>query len=243
MASTSLLIIRAGGLALVAGAIAFIVVFAYLAARFNYPDVLDGSAATVLPALLATGQSGRTAWAFYAFLPLIWIPAGIGAFHALRHTGEGLMRLAMHFATLAALAMMLGLMRWPSIHWELATAYAAGNAEQRATLEALFLGLNRYLGNYIGEFLGELSMSIFFALSGLAMLGQGSGSPRWVGYFTVLTALAGVAGLFRNVTNAVAIVADLNNYLLPVFMIVFGIVLLRHRAAREPSSGLHPSRA
>lgn len=58
--------IRAGGFTLIAGALAFLFVFAYLAARFNYPDVLDGSAETVLPALLATGASGRAAWAFYA---------------------------------------------------------------------------------------------------------------------------------------------------------------------------------
>lgn len=61
-----------GGLALVAGALGFLGVFAYLAAKFNYPDVLDGNAADVLPALLATGNPGRVAWAFYAVLPLIF---------------------------------------------------------------------------------------------------------------------------------------------------------------------------
>ena len=221
--------IRAGGLALVGGAIAFMAVFAYLAAQFNYPDVLDGSAATVLPALLATGTSGRIAWALYAVLPLIWIPAGVGAFHALRHTGEGPMRVAMQFAGLTAIAMMLGLMRWPSIHWELATAYVGASPEQRGVFEALFLGLNRYLGNYIGEFLGEMSMSLFFALSGRAILRQASGFPRWVGYLAILTALAGLIGMFRNVTGAVSVVADVNNYLLPLFMIVFGVSLWRHR--------------
>ncbi|HEU4521106.1 MAG TPA: DUF4386 family protein, partial [Thermoanaerobaculia bacterium] len=156
--------IRAGGFALVAGAISFMAVFAWLAARFNYPDVLDGTAAEVLPALLATGAAGRAAWAFYALLPLIWIPAGVAAFQALRHTGEGSMRMGMHFATVAALAMMLGLMRWPSIHWELAGAYVSATPGDQTVLGAVFLGLNRYLGNYIGEFLGELSMSVFFGL-------------------------------------------------------------------------------
>lgn len=222
--------IRAGGFALVAGAVAFMAVFAYLAARFNYPDVLDGSAATVLPALLATGSSGRIAWAFYAFLPLIWIPAGVAAFQALRHTGEGSMRVAMLFATVTALAMMLGLMRWPSIHWELARTYVVASSDSRTVIEAIFLGLNRYLGNYIGEFLGELCMSLFFGLSGRAVLRQGSTMPRWVGYLAVLTALAGLIGMFRNVTSAVAMVADVNNYLLPLFMIAFGISLLRYRA-------------
>jgi len=59
--------------------VAFLVVFTYLAARFNYPAVLDGPAATVLPNLLATGARGRLVWAVYALLPLIWLPAGVAA--------------------------------------------------------------------------------------------------------------------------------------------------------------------
>ena len=39
--------VRAGGLALVVGAIAFMAVFGYLADRFDYPDVLDGRADVV----------------------------------------------------------------------------------------------------------------------------------------------------------------------------------------------------
>jgi hypothetical protein len=53
--------IRAGGLALIVGAIAFMAVFAFLAARFDYPAILDGPASTVLPRLLATGAAGRGA--------------------------------------------------------------------------------------------------------------------------------------------------------------------------------------
>lgn len=223
-------VIRAGGLALVIAAIAFLAVFMYLATRFHYPDVLDGSAETVLPALLATGFNGRAVWALYAFLPLFWIPAGVGAFHALRHDGEGSMRIAMHSATLAAISMMLGLMRWPSIHWELAKAYAAAAPDQRPVIDALFLGLNRYLGNYIGEFLGEFSVSVFFLLSALAIL-RGHTYPRWVGFLGVLTAIAGMIGMFRNVTDLVAPAAEVNNYLLPFWMIVFGITLLRTERA------------
>ena len=81
--------IFAGGIALVAGAIAFLGVFSYLAVRFHYPEVLDGRADDVLPALLATGATGRAAWALYSVLPLIFIPAGLGAFHALRERAAG----------------------------------------------------------------------------------------------------------------------------------------------------------
>ena len=132
--------IRVGALALIGGAVAFVAVFTFLAVRFDYPDILDGSAAQVLPRLLDMGLTGRVVWAAYALLPLIWIPAGVGAFQALRDVREGSMRVAMLFATVAAISMTLGLMRWPSIHWELAQAYITGTPDMRSTLGAIFDG-------------------------------------------------------------------------------------------------------
>ena len=129
--------------------------------------------------------------------------------------------------------MMLGLLRWPSIHWVLAEAYAAGGAPERAAIAAVFTGLNSYLGNYIGEFLGELSFSVFFLLSALAMLTPAAGFPRWVGYLGAVTAIAGLLGMFRNVTDVVDPVAAVNNYLLPLWMIVFGAGLLRYASRRR----------
>jgi hypothetical protein len=218
---------RAGGIALVGGAVGFLVVFAYLAMQFDYPAILDGSADQVLPKLLATGNAGRAVWAFYGFLPLIFVPAGVGAYYSLRDGREGTMVLALLFALLAALTMMLGLLRWPSIHWSLATAYAGAGESERAAIAAVFAGLNSYLGNYLGEFVGELCFSLFFLFSALAMLASGRGFPRWVGYLGVFTAIAGLIGMFRNVTDIVSPVAAINNYLLPVWMIIFGVALLR----------------
>ena len=227
--------ILAGGLALTLGALAFLGVFGYLAATFDYPKVLDGPADRVLPALLATGPAGRFAWSLYAFLPLIWLPAGVGAFEALRGRAEGGMRLALLFATLAAISMMLGLLRWPSIHWELARAWAGAGPEEHATITVLFDGLNRYLGNFIGEFVGELSFSAFFLLSAIAMLRTPS-FPRWFGWWGMATAVLGLVGMFRNVTAAVAPVAEANNYLLPLWMIGFGVALMRYGRPRETAA-------
>jgi hypothetical protein len=221
--------IRLGGVALIGGALAFMGVFSYLAANFNYPEVLDGPAGTVLPQLLATGPAGRAAWAIYAFLPLVWLPAGVGAYHALRRSHPGAMLLALQFTVLAAISMMLGLMRWPTIHWRLAESYATADASQQLILGAVFDGLNTYLGNYIGEFLGELSFSAFFVLSGWALLRSRS-APAWVGSLGLFTGLCGLAGMFRNLTPAVDGIAAINNYLLPLWMVVFGVVLVRHRS-------------
>ncbi len=221
-------IVRLGGLALVFGAVAFLAVFSFLAARFDYPAILDGPANTVLPRLLATGTPGRTAWALYAFLPLIWIPAGVGAYCALRRFSPGAMLLALQFAALAAISMMLGLMRWPSVHWHLAQRHLAATAEQQQVIAAVFDGLNTYLGNYIGEFLGELSFSMFFLLSSWTLL-RSRTTPAWVAVCGLAVAAGGFVGMFRNITGVVAPVAAVNNYLLPLWMIGFGVVLLRHR--------------
>ena len=219
-------LVRIGGLALILGAIAFMAVFSFLAARFDYPEILDGPASTVLPRLLATGAAGRAAWALYAFLPLIWLPAGVGAYRALRRSHPGAMLLALQWAVLAAVSMMLGLMRWPSLHWHLAQMHAAATPEQQQVIASVFNGFNTYLGNYIGEFLGELSFNMFFLLSAWALL-RSRAAPRWVAAIGLAVAAAGFIGMFRNVTIAVAPIAAVNNYLLPLWMIAFGVVLLR----------------
>ena len=229
---TTRAIIRFGGLCLAGGAVAFLGVFTYLAARFNYPAVLDGPAATVLPSLLATGQQGRLAWAVYALLPLIWLPAGVAAYEALAPVRRGAMRLALVFAVVAALAMMLGLMRWPSVHWHLALAFEHAAPAERGVLAAVFDGLNAYLGNYIGEFLGELSVSVFFLLTSTVWL-QAPRLPKWIGWVGVGTAALGLVGMFRNVTATVAPIAAVNNYLLPAFMIILGVALVRSPAVSD----------
>jgi hypothetical protein len=216
---------------LILGALAFLAVFTFLAARFDYPAILSGPAASVLPHLLATGSTGRAIWTLYAFLPLIWIPAGVGASLALRRTHPGGALLALQCAVVAALAMMLGLMRWPTIHWRLAELYATADGSQRAILDALFEGLNTYLGNFIGEFLGELSFSAFFLLTSWPLY-RTRAVPRVLATGGLVTGFAGLFGMFRNVTPAVAPVAAVNNYLLPLWMIALGIILVRWR---EPS--------
>lgn len=204
---------------------AFLGVFTYLAARFHYPDVLDGTAQDVLPALLATGTTGRAVWAFYGVLPLVFIPAGVGAFEALREGAAGPMRVAVLFAVLAAVSMVLGLMRWPSVHWELARAWGGAGQGDRLVLAAVFDGLNRYLGNCIGEFLGELGLSVFFVLSGVG-LSRHPRAPRWLSWWGIATGILGLIGMWRNVTPAVDGIAAANNYLLPAWMIGFGAWLV-----------------
>jgi hypothetical protein len=226
--------IRMGGAALVAAALGFIAVFVYLAARFNYPDVLEAPAATALPALLAMGSTGRAVWALYGLLPLLLVPAAAGAYTTLRGADEGGMRLALLFSVIAAMSMMLGLLRWPSIQWEIARAYAESGPDARTVLAATFDGLNSFLGNYLGEFVGELSLNAFFILSARAMW-RGRIRPRWVAGLGLVCGMLGWIAMWRNVSDFVAPVAALNNVVLPLWMLVFGIGLL---SVRPPSIDL-----
>ena len=218
--------IVAGGVSFILGALSFVLVFAYLAARFDYPHILDGDAATVLPRLLKGGATMRAVWALYALLPLFLLPGAVGAYLACPSSRDR-MKLALVFASIGTLAMCLGLMRWPSIHWVLAEAYAASSAQSPGSLDAVFAGLNVYLGNYVGEFLGETCLAVFFFLAGWSILEE-TAFPRWVGWSGMLFAVLFVVGAFRNVIALVQPVADLNNSLLPLWMIVLGGSVIWH---------------
>ena len=219
---------RIGGSALITAAVGFIAVFSYLAARFNYPEVLDGSAANVLPNLLLLGDAGRAVWVVYALLPLLLIPAAIGAYASLSEWSPNGMRMAVVFAVVTAVSMLMGLARWPSVHWELARAWDTASPDGRVAIAAVFDGLNTYLGNFIGEFVGELSLNLFFLTTAFALLRAGR---RWAAYAGMTAGLIGLIAAFRNVTPTVSLVADINNYVLPLWLIGLGIVVLRSRTA------------
>lgn len=221
--------VRVGGWALIAAAILFIAVFAYLAASFDYPDILDRPAAEVLPRLIGLGTTGRAVWSLYALIPLLLVPAGVGVATALRGAAPGAARTAAVFAVISAFSMTLGLLRWPSVHWELGRAYATASLTERATIDAVFAGLNSYLGNFIGEFVGELALNLFFLLTACAMLGSVQ-RPRWLGIGGVVASGIGFVAMFRNVTPTVGLVADINNLVLPLWLVILGIAFARERA-------------
>jgi hypothetical protein len=222
--------IIAGGLSFVVGALAFVSVFSYLAANFDYPGILDGSAAEVLPRLRAGGSTMRAIWALYALLPLLLVPGAVGAYFACP-SSRGRMTLALVAASLGALAMCLGLMRWPSVHWALADAYAQSGADATSSLAAVFLGMNLYFGNYIGEFLGEVCLASFFLLSGLSLLTEAR-FPKWLGWCGVAFASLFLVGAFRNAIPAVQHIAIVNNALLPLWMVLLGVSLMWY--SRKP---------
>ena len=110
--------------------------------------------------------------------------------------------------------MVLGLARWPTVHWTIATAYVQAAPEQQGVLSAVFDGLNLYLGNFVGEFVGEIGLYGFFAATALAAWRDGR-FPRWVGPAGLAVAAVGAVALFRNVTDGGDPASDVANVLTP----------------------------
>lgn len=218
--------LRIGGWSLIAAAAGFIAVFSYLAARFDYPAVLNGNAAQVLPRLMALGSAGRAVWVAYAVLPLLLIPAAVGIGAMLRAAMPHAIRTAMACATVAAICMTLGLARWPTLYWSLAQSWQHASPDARVAIDAVFLASNHYLGQFIGEFLGELGLSVFFAGVGAALV---RGGRARTGYGGLAVAAVGTIASLRNVTDVVRPIATLNNIVLPVWLVILGVVLLRSR--------------
>lgn len=100
----------------------------------------------------------------------------------------------------------------------------------------MFLGLNVYLGNFIGEFIGEFALNLFFFCVGVAAL-RSIQVGRWFAYASMVVAVIGWIAALRNATSLVDPIAEINNYLLPIWMIVLGVTLIRWRT---PSSIVKP---
>lgn len=221
-----------GGLSLVVATLLFAGVFSYLAATFGYPDVLDQPAAAVLPALLGLGTIGRVVWVLYGVIPLLLIPTGLGVREAARHEAPCLGRIAVWLAYASAAAMMIGLLRWPSLHWSLAQHWTTASPVEREAIAARFDAANFYLGNVIGEFAGELLLNGFFLASALA-LSAAYPARRWLAFGGIVACGFGWVAMFRNITSLVAPVADINNLVLPLWMLVLGVVLLLSSRRRD----------
>ena len=80
-------------------------------------------------------------------------------------------------------------------------------------------------------------LAAFFLLASLSMRVEAR-FPAWLGWSGLAFAVLFFIGAFRNVTAAVQPVADINNGLLPLWMLVQGTALLWHRGDPGTSAKL-----
>ena len=218
-----------GGGSLIAATLLFSAVFVCLARGFGYPDVLNLPAAEVLPRLLALGPAGRAVWVLYGLIPLLLVPTALGVYAAGRKAAPLAARAALITAVLGATTMMAGLLRWPSLHWQFALAWADASPAAREAIAAAFAASNSYLGNFIGEFLGELFLNAFFLFASIALTRAAAPARRWLLVAGGSASLLGGLAMLGNAVPWVEPIAALNNVVLPIWMLVLGIALVRHR--------------
>ena len=222
---------KRAGVVLIACSLAFVAVFITLAKAFAYPEVLRQPADVVLPALLAGGAKLRAVWFLYAALPLGIVFAGASSAPLLERAGRRVRVIGTAAAVAAGFAMATGLLRWPTIEWKLARAWAAASPDQtRGELVAAFDASNLVMGNIIGEFAGEIFLAIWFLAVGLAFRADGR---RTLGGIGVGAAVVLAVAAFRNITPAVALVARINDVTLPLWLLTLGIVFLRDGLRRR----------
>ena len=170
------------GLVLIAIPLAFNAVFALLAARFEYPDILRRPTTEVLARFRAGGTPLVVLWWGFALTAVLLAPVVVLLSHAIGDADATLLAVATTVGVLAAAVQFLGLIRWPFLVPYLARVAAEPDASP-ARLEAVdvvFQSFNRYLGVAVGEHLGYLLTGAWTILTGVALT-QTTAVPSWLG--------------------------------------------------------------
>lgn len=219
-------------LALIAFPLAVQVPFSILVARYSYPDILLRGADEVLTRFHGGGSPMVWTWYAYALctLGLGFVALGLPA--ALEQRGA-LASASVVTGALAAVAQLLGLLRWVLVVPFLATRWLE-RPEQRAILEPLYEVQHRLFGVLLGEHVGQLFMGVWTALAS-AMLLRALRSRALAGLGFLAAALF-LVGLGAGLSRAVPMPEALQQLPVAAFIlgslwsIGAGVALLRRRA-------------
>jgi hypothetical protein len=172
----------AAGVLLIGLPVAFNAVFALLAARFDYPEVLRRPTGEVLARFREGGTPLVLLWWAFTMTAVLLAPAAVLLSSALAGADGTLLAVTAITGVLAAVVQFLGLVRWPFLVPYLAgiDAEPDGSAAKREAIDVVFQSFNRYLGVGVGEHLGYLLTGAWTALAGVASV-QSSAVPGWLG--------------------------------------------------------------
>jgi Domain of unknown function (DUF4386) len=182
----------AAGAVLIVAPLWFNANFALLGKRFEYPDILRRPTSEVLERFRAGGASLILLWWTFMLSGLLLI---VGAVLLGQVLGFGvIVPVATAIGVLAGFVQMLGLLRWVYLVPGLARAYTDPSAgkEQQEVTAAVFRALHQYLGVGVGEHLGYLFTGIWSVLVGIAIVGDGTALPVWLGWPGIIIG-AGIA--------------------------------------------------
>lgn len=167
--------------------IGFNVLFALLAARFDYPDVLRRPTSEVLARFRAGGTRLLLIWWAFALTAVAMVPLVVLLSRAIDDANPILLSVATVTGVLAALVQFLGLIRWPFLVPYLARIDADPNASnaRHEAVDVVFQAFNRYLGVAVGEHLGYALTGAWTTLTGVALV-QSREVPDWVGVLGIV---------------------------------------------------------
>ena len=174
------------GVVLIVAPLWFNANFALLGKRFEYPDILRRSTSEVLERFRAGGAGLILLWWTFMLSGLLLIAGAVLLGQVL---GFGvIVPVATTIGVLAGFVQMLGLLRWVYVVPGLARAYTDPSAgtEQKEATAAVFRALHQYLGVGVGEHLGYLFTGIWSVLVGIAIVGDGTALPVWLGWSGVV---------------------------------------------------------
>ena len=200
------------------------VAFTALGSIFNYPDVLDEPAGSVL-ASFREHEDAVSAWFIVLALSaalMAPIAIGVGRLSSARP-----MRIAVWVGIAAATVQVIGLMRWPI----LVPGYASSDNRDA------FSTASDVLGTAIGETIGYALTALWTALV-IAALGRRF-AGRWFAWLGGLAAALVFVGVLSPLGLPVVDTANFFGYVLwSIWLIAFGIVLLvRERRAAAAVAG------
>ena len=224
------------GAAAIVLAVLFNVPYAILAATYDYPDVLRGSAGRALDLFAAGGAPLILTWHGFALAALALAPLAV----ALSITPDRLARNpglaigAAVFGALAGVTQAMGLWRWVFVVPGLARDHSAGASQEvRNAAEQGFALLNQYGGVAIGEHLGQLLTALFVVLLSRLQWLEGRKITALTGYATALAVAVGTSegvAIALDQSGEVFGLATIVGFLgLTVWLVLTGFGLLRRQ--------------
>jgi hypothetical protein len=172
----------AAGVVLIVAPLWFNANFALLGKRFEYPDILRRPTSEVLERFRAGGSGLILLWWTFMLSGLMLIAGAVLLGQVL---GFGfIVPVATTIGVLAGFVQTLGLLRWVYVVPGLARAYTDPSAgpDQKEVTAAIFRALHQYLGVGVGEHLGYLLTGLWSLLVGIAVIGDGTALPVWLGW-------------------------------------------------------------
>jgi hypothetical protein len=228
--------VRVLGAAFIAFAVAFNLPYAWLAANFDYPNILRQPAGAILEAFAAGGSPLIVAWLAFTLAALVFAPVAIAMANVTRREGHAAAAIAA-IGVAAGLAQAIGLSRWVYAVPGLASAWVAGDAASRASVETTFVVLHQFAGVGIGEAIGQ-------SLTGVWLIGVSIGQrthPRfgplvaWVGFaggvILLLGLVEGIATVIPFDPGIFGLAALVGFLVLTAWLIWTGVLCLLRPAA------------